>query len=278
MNMRVANRRWRKVPALPRPSAVVADDTLSFYQAVQAAFVPRIVQGLSFEQEMECTFVPRVVNPAAAPSIVYVTAQTAVVTTGTTRTKDLTAAGLAGDDVLIAHAATKITGTITVSPPAGEGWTQIATLNEANVTNTWWWKRWGSGDTDDTTPTFTSSTGGVWDVMVTVVGGCKTTGDPFSQASSVASLASSTTLTSPVVSSTVGSATLTLWFFYGFDDNTLNAHTRGTSGYSVNIGTTASQALVYEEGVDSSVETCSVTESTNGPDAGRAITIVMTAV
>lgn len=200
-------------------------------------------------------------------------------TSGSARTPNLSAITLQGSDILIAGGQNRgAAGAATCSAPAGQGWTAISELTQSatGISEAWFWKRWGAGDTDDTTPTFTWSTGGnVNTVAIVVLRNCKATGVPYTITPVRVNHASNATLTTPTVATPPAATDMVIWGFQAIDDNTLINETRGDLIFSVNLSTFASMALVYEIGVDSSVNTCSMTESTNGPDAARVFTLVI---
>ena len=261
-------------------------------QIVARAFAPIEITQTASDQNIARAFDPIAVAQAAAVAIIaeedeeadpptFVAAYTAFNTSGTTRTPTIAAGAVAGDTWVV-QKLSRVAGTNTITDPAGEGWAApTPDLEEASVTSAISVKRVGDGgQVDDTTPTFTNETGGTWGVIVYVFRGAKTTGATYSQCSTWASIAAAPTLTSPVAPSAVDVPTITFWGFQSFDDNALNANTRGTaaiSGAGGNVGSTGAMAGVYEQSVDSNANTCTVTESTNGNDAGRAVTLVLSA-
>lgn len=198
---------------------------------------------------------------------------------GATRTPDLSAISLVAGDILIAACQNRSTSTVaSMTPPASQGWAHIPELYRevSGATETYYWKRWGAGDTDDSTPTFTwSSAGNGNAVAISVWRSCRATGNPYTITPVKVDHAAAATLTAGNVGSAVPAYTTTLWGFHATDDNTLNGHTRGTLIVSQNISTVAAIALYYEQGVNSQTEEVSVTESTNGNDTARIMTLVL---
>lgn len=210
----------------------------------------------------------------------YISTTTVFNTSGTTRTPP--ALTYSAGDILIARGLSRVTGTNTISAPAGEGWAApTAALEEGSVTSAIWVKRIGDGgQVDDSTPTFTNTTGGTWGMEFTVVRGGVAAGTPYSQTTVWTTRAAAATLTSPLVASPPAASTLTFYFFNSTDDNALNANTRGTSalsGTAGNVGATGCMATIYEQSVDSSALDCTVTESANGNDTGKVLTLVIAA-
>ncbi len=117
---------------------------------------------------------------------------------GTTATPDASGLGLAANDILIAHChLVSASDGVFASAPAGEGWTRKQDKEDTggnNSATSIFWKRWGSGSTDDSTPSFTAAAGSLACVL-TVWRGCKTSGDPLSTTAGVNNGSSGTTIT-----------------------------------------------------------------------------------
>lgn len=117
------------------------------------------------------------------------------------------------DDIIVAHV--MIAGGsdgATATAPVGEGWTQKTTVEDTtnqNSVTVIFWKRWGSGSTDNLSCTFTSSSG-TCTVQLTRIKYCYWVGDPFEAVAT--NHGSGTTLTAPTVTSG-GSDRLWLKFF-----------------------------------------------------------------
>lgn len=214
-----------------------------------------------------------------APSYIAHAIDTSI--TGAARTPDGSGFTLQAGDVLVAMCQNRSTSsTATMTPPAGQGWTEITQFTRvvSGSTEVWYWKRWGAGggQTDDATPTFTWSTAGnVNSVALVQVRNASAASPPWSFTPVKVDHAASATLTAGTVSGSVGAKTLTLWGFHATDDNTLNANSRGTLVFSNNLSTVAAMALVRETGVNSGSLACAVTESTNGNDTARIMTLVL---
>lgn len=215
----------------------------------------------------------------AAPYFIGEAHQTDI--SSTTRTVDVSALGLATNDIVLMTIGSRQTGTVSVTVPAGEGWTKI-TESERIVSGALectYWKRWGAGggQTDDSTPTFTLSTSGLsWYATATVWRGCKTSGNPYTVTPVRTDHAASATLTAGLLGSAPGAGSTTVWVFQSTDDNTLNANTRGTLDLSFNCNSVGACAVVHEVGVNSSANACAMTESTNGNDTARILTLALT--
>jgi hypothetical protein len=121
------------------------------------------------------------------PSIVGWTAWSdANTTTATPNFSGALTGGLAGtiasgDIVVVQAVITGATDGTMPTAPSGEGWTEITHVEETANTNigmALFWKRWGAGLTDDTTPTFTVANG-VCTATALVLRGCKPSGNPY---------------------------------------------------------------------------------------------------
>lgn len=206
-------------------------------------------------------------------------------TTGTTRTPDLDTIGEAilTGDMIVLHVQSRIAGDTTVTMPASQGWALIPGM-ERDVSGAYeglYYKFWGQGDTDDTTPTVTidvAGAGGTSGVYATVLRGVDLS-DPFIGVI-LSAVAANNTMTSSVIVETIDDVTgsATFWAVSSTDDNTINGETRGTLLYgdaNGNIGTTGAMAAVFEQSVDAHTVTVSLTQSVNGPDTYRFFTIVL---
>lgn len=218
-------------------------------------------------------------NSTATTAPTFVGYATDTDVSSATRTVDLSGIGLATNDILLMTVQSRIGGTVSVTLPSGEGWTLIAESERivAGALEATYWKRWGAGSTDDTTPTFTLSTSGLsWAVLCSVWRGCKTSGNPYTVTPVRVDHAANNTLTAGLLGAAPGASSRTVWIFQSTDDNTLNANTRGTLHASFNCANaSACIAVVSEAGVDSSANACSVTESTLGPDTARILTLAL---
>jgi hypothetical protein len=105
-----------------------------------------------------------------------------------------------GDLVVVLVAVVGATSTIT--PPSGEGWTlaDSATSSGNLATCAVYWKRWGSGSTDNTSIAFTG-TGGNMRAVALTISGAKASGTPYSAGEHASSGGGSagTTATAPTV-------------------------------------------------------------------------------
>lgn len=115
--------------------------------------------------------------------------------TAATATPDMSAETIQTNDIILVHGS-MIGGTAgsTITAPVGEGWTVATSFEEtvgANVLVTAFWKRWGAGFTDDTTPTFTQSLPGTagFSCQYSIWRGCRTSGVPYDQATSQGNVA-----------------------------------------------------------------------------------------
>lgn len=125
----------------------------------------------------------------------------------TSATPDFSAipAGPQKNDILLVWTNVVGVGGAGASAPSGEGWSSIATVSDGGGQNsilTCFWKRWGvAGNTDDSTPTFTTSSG-----SMSAVGqlwrGCLYSASPIENSGT----AHGTGTTTPVSASGVSSA------------------------------------------------------------------------
>lgn len=170
-------------------------------------------------------------------------------------------------------------GTNTTTPPVSQGWTLQLSRRVSAFTTDIYWKRWGDGDTDDSTPTFTYQTGGASIVAVMEVWrGAKATGDPFSQVSAVSVNGTTNPMPAPLSASAVATGTVSISNWASIDDNTHAAPSRGALGYggaSYNFNNTGSESMAYEADVDSSVLSCTMNQSANAPDSSISMTVVL---
>lgn len=104
------------------------------------------------------------------------------------------------DDVVLAHVSVVGTNPSTISPPAGEGWVLIhyAVSSGGNAGLAVYWKRWGAGYTDNTSVSFTGTSGNMRLVLVRVIN-CMWAGVPANGAAISSSSANGTTFTAPSV-------------------------------------------------------------------------------
>lgn len=116
-------------------------------------------------------------------------------------------------DLLFAHVAVTDGSGTSVTPPSGEGWSLIdtGTSGSGGTIAKIYWKRWGAGDTDNTTSAFTGTAGNMR-VTITVVRDGKSSGTPYAVSANAGSSSSGTTATAPAVTSP-GAARLLLRFF-----------------------------------------------------------------
>jgi hypothetical protein len=138
---------------------------------------------------------------------------------------------------IILAVATRVGGSANIIAPGSQGWTEfanegISTLEDAELSI--FWKRWGSGATDDTTPTFTDDTGGgsdwPWSMVCTTWDNCITTGDPYESAHGGAN-GTGTVLTAPSVANN-GIARTAFWVFIAEGSSSLTTFSSSSNAYS----------------------------------------------
>lgn len=103
----------------------------------------------------------------AGPYLVDVSALADANTTSATPTVP---ASVQTNDIVVAHAIVVGGGSDFATAPTGQGWTTIDEASTGPNTRCFW-KRWGAGFTDDTTPTFDTASG-VVGVALQVWRGC----------------------------------------------------------------------------------------------------------
>ena len=227
-------------------------------------------------------FVAGPMTDLAWPFLVDWSAQTAR-STGASMTPTLPVTPAAGDLVLAEGTIRSTTETIT--PPAGEGWSQIELASGNSLRTYVWGKIWGlGGQTDDTTPTFTrTGTTGAF-VTCAIYRNPKHATAPWTSvaaavvASGQQSNVAAATATAPSVTHTGNDRTLAR-FFSSADDNALNAPSEGILVYggAAFDATDIAQALSSREGVNvsGSTGTATVAESVLGTDASSGVTLVL---
>ena len=217
-----------------------------------------------------------------APYLVDWSAQTAR-STGASMTPTIPVTPAAGDLVL-AEGTVRSTAD-TISPPAGEGWSQIELASGNSLRTYVWGKIWGlGGQTDDTTPTFTrTGTTGAFVTCAIYRNPAHATAPWTSVASAVVasgqqSNAAAATATAPSVTHTGGHRTV-VRVFGSADDNALNAPSTGVLVYggAAFDATDIAQAMSVAEDitVTTNTGTATVAESVNGNDASNGVTLVL---
>lgn len=119
-------------------------------------------------------------------------------------------------EIVLAHAvATNGADGASMGLSSGQGWMQIASVEETNGINslsTLWWKRWGDGATDSLSVTATGSSGTAA-LVLSVVGGAKRTGTPYT-VGEVATAHGSVTPPVQAASSTIAGPVRSLFCFF----------------------------------------------------------------
>lgn len=224
-----------------------------------------------------------------APYVAGVSAQ--VGGTGTTLTP--TAQGAATGDLLLAWATSKDAAQ-TVSAPASQGWALQENPSQTGLEGYVFAKRWGAGDTDDTTPTFSigAGTAGWCITLITIRNPSHATAPWTSIADAIVidgsqSNAASATVTAPSVSHT-GDHRTVVRLFSSADDNALGlsgsafTHSEGAlvfggAAFDVTSGGGVAQAMSILEDttLSGSTGTATVTETAVGNDISNGVTLVL---
>jgi len=224
-----------------------------------------------------------------APYVAGISAQV----TGTAATLTPTEpVGLVAGDCLLAWVTAKDAAQ-TVTAPAGEGWSLVQNPSQTGLEGFLFAKVWGTGSTDDTTPTFTigSGTGG-WCMTLANVRNPAHASTPWTTvasaivASGSQSNAASATVTAPSVTDTGTHRTVTR-FFSSADDNVLGLSGSATTNsegalifggadYDVTTVNGIAQAMSAREDFTTagSTGTATVTETAVGNDINNGVTLV----
>ena len=191
----------------------------------------------------------------------------------------------ATNDVIVAHVTVSGASSSVITPPAGEGWALIVRSDDAptgsGTSAAVYWKRWGTGSTDNTSVAFTGTVGNMR-LALTRLRGCKTSGNPFTASAATTNNGSVTTVTAPTATGAAQQRTLR---FYSVSANTVAL----TPAAGVNAGgvlyTSAFTAGV--DGASAATEsttdanptgTASATASATTANGSCAITVTFTAV
>lgn len=219
-----------------------------------------------------------------APYIVGISTQ--VTGTGTTLTPTVPA-NVASGDLVVAHCTSRDAAQ-TMTNPGSEGWAAGPTPSQTGLEDAIFFKVWGSGATDDTTPTFSIGSGTAgWGVTLTVFRNPSHATAPWTStsaavvASGSAANASSATVTAPSVNHD-GTNRTVVRLFSSADDNALNtpnvgALAYGGAAYDSTTGNDFSQAMSLRENitVTTNTSTATVTETVLGNDINNGITLVL---
>lgn len=203
--------------------------------------------------------------------------------TGATATVPGTAAT---NDVIVAHVTiTNENGAASsVSPPAGEGWSIIASTSDSagtDCTCVIYWKRWGTGSTDNTSVAFTGTSGNMR-LVLTRLRGCKTSGNPYTDATGAngGGAGTGTTLTAPTANG--GSQKRVLRFYSGSATSaTITANgmaaTYGGASYGFTAGVDGACAAGDAMLDSNPTGTATATSSATLANGWAAITVSFTA-
>lgn len=179
---------------------------------------------------------------AAPPTLLGVSAQAVGSGTGSfDLIPDVSALTLLTGDILIAQVggSPDPAAAITVTPPASQGWTAVTGSPFEHATGrprfALLWKRWGAGDTDDSTPTFsvdyTGTTNESAQAVLSVWRGCVATGAPWEAVASTLNGADSATFTAPDATSG-GTERTSVRFYAAGDDCAIDTPSEGTAAYA----------------------------------------------
>lgn len=218
-----------------------------------------------------------------APFIAGIGAQ--VTGTGTTLTPTVPTPSN-GDLVLVLLTSRDAAQTMTA--PGSEGWSSVESPSQTGLEDVLFAKVWGTGSTDDATPTFSIGAGTAgWGATAVIIRNPAHATFPWTTVASavVASgsqaNASSATVTAPSVSDTGTHRTLAR-FFSSADDNALLTQNEGAlvfggANYDSTTGNDFAQAMSIREDVTTagSTSTATVTETLVGNDVNNGITLVL---
>jgi hypothetical protein len=204
-------------------------------------------------------------------------------TTGTTRTPDGSAIGLQTGHFLVCTIFLRYTGagTATITMPAGEGWQLMPNGRQSLLTNAWsvahYWKPWGAGNTDDTTPTITVTGASKWGAILHAYSNVNLT-SPFG--ADAQATATSSTMTTPAVTvPSTGHALLRM--FASTDNNSPNTASEGAaviSGTNVNVNSGSGYALgvsLLGTATAGDSGTATMAQTANGADVYYAFTYAL---
>lgn len=224
--------------------------------------------------------------PVSAP--VYVGSTTFADGNTTSATPDFSGLGLASGDILVVctHLVSAGDGVFS-SAPAGEGWTRKQDIEDTGGNNSAmsvYWKRWGSGSTDDTTPTFTAGAGSM-SAIGSVWRGCKAAGDPMPATAGTNHGASGTTLTGADATSTNAPSSAQVFFGCLLTASNIGApsgssYTSAYSGgtYATTAGSDRASASAYRENVGAGATGSGVTATAGATMiAWSSVTVVLDA-
>lgn len=190
----------------------------------------------------------------------------------------------ATNDVIVAHVT--VTGApSSISPPSGEGWTSIATTTDSAGSTTTvavYWKRWGTGSTDNTSVSFTGTAGNMR-LVLSRLRGCKTSGNPYtaSATGNGGGAGTGTTLTAPTAT---GASQQRVMRFYSQSAsaancavNTPQASTYGGASYAFTAGVDGACACGDYTKTATPVGTETATSSGTLTNGWAACTVTFTA-
>ncbi len=165
-------------------------------------------------------------------------------------------------DIVVAHAVVTGGGANFASEPSGQGWSVIDSAS-TGPNSKCFWKRWGAGFTDDTTPTF-DTTSGVIGAILQVWRGCSTSPIVISDASG-ATGGDLTFVPDPVTPGVRGCTTVVS--FANVGSTSVIAIASGTSAYSgasysTTVGVDRAYACGYIRGTGPGLTGSNITATT----------------
>lgn len=164
----------------------------------------------------------------------------------------------ATNNIIEAHITIAGSSASVITPPAGEGWT-LATRGDdtagSGCTCATYWKRWGSGSTDNTSIAFTGTLGNMRLVLKRITG-CKTSGNPYTDATSGGGGGAGTGTTMTAPTATGGTNKLVVRNFSGSAAAASGTPDSGTVAYS-------GASYAFTAGVDGHCSSSSTNSNSN---------------
>jgi hypothetical protein len=166
-----------------------------------------------------------------------------------------------------------------MAAPTGQGWRVLIRDETSTQAGQVFWKRWGEGFTDSTTPIFTASSGTA-SVVLSVWRGCDT--DPIGLLEQASSNGSGTTLTAPAVTALTSASTVVRLFNARVSGTGLVSLSEGStmySGgpYSTLSGTARGMAGSYLTNISIGTTGTATVAASAGSAFGTAFTVVLEA-
>lgn len=139
----------------------------------------------------------------------------------------------ATNDILLAHVTITNSSTSTITAPSGEGWTLVARGDDtagSDCTCAVYWKRWGTGSTDNTSIAFTGTAGNMRLVISRVSGVNVTTAFGAGEKASANGAGTGTDIKATAPSVTSDGADRLVMRFYSGSAGTMNFSSIAATG------------------------------------------------